>query len=162
MATKNRVNTGSCNSLLPDDTKPLPEPILSSHSQSDIHPKSISQPAPSLSFCMVSLKIILLKLSPHLPGTNGFRYACKPVVNTNKHNKRKFKKFSMWSTMIFLFSFSVNLFCILYWSITRGGVDCICAECSRLIDLNIRTGTHLLKILWRKNGKLSFCTMFLF
>ena len=31
LATSIYVNTGSCNGLLPDGTKPLPEPVLTYH-----------------------------------------------------------------------------------------------------------------------------------
>ena len=39
MVTENRVNIGSGNDLLPDDIKPLPEPMLTYH---QLHPAKIN------------------------------------------------------------------------------------------------------------------------
>ena len=38
----------------------------------DIHMRAISQRVPKLPFCVISLKIILLKLRPHIPGANAW------------------------------------------------------------------------------------------
>ena len=70
MATDIWVNIGSGNGLLPDGTKPLPEPMLT-YQQSFVafiwqqfyvkHLVSIHE---------ISSKIMFLKLQPHLPGAN--------------------------------------------------------------------------------------------
>ena len=59
MMTEIRVNIGSGNGLLPDDTKPLPEPMLTDHqwSPSDIRVRAISQEMPQPSLTKVHLKI---------------------------------------------------------------------------------------------------------
>ena len=60
------VNIGSGNGLLPNGTKPLPGPMLISH-----HRKSVEfAQEHELIFCIMRLKIIFLKLLPHLPGAN--------------------------------------------------------------------------------------------
>ena len=61
------INTGSGNDLLPHSTKPLPEPMLRSFG---ICLRVISKRVPQPLFCIMRLKIILLKLLPHLPGAN--------------------------------------------------------------------------------------------
>ena len=61
MATEIWVNTGSGNGLLPDSTKPLPEPMLTDHQSSDIHIRAISQEMPQLSITEIRLKIMYLK-----------------------------------------------------------------------------------------------------
>ena len=62
------VNIDSGNALLPDGTKPLPEPMLdSSIRSSDIHPRAISQKIPQSSIIKISLKITYLKLHSNLP-----------------------------------------------------------------------------------------------
>ena len=43
MATEIWVNIGLGNGLLPDGTKPLPEPMLTDHQSSDIHMRAVSQ-----------------------------------------------------------------------------------------------------------------------
>ena len=43
MATEIWVNIGSSNGLMPDGTKPLPEPMLTDHQSSDIYIRAISQ-----------------------------------------------------------------------------------------------------------------------
>ena len=60
MATEIWVNTGSGNGLLPDGTKPLPEPMLtdwSSVKSSDIHIRAISEEMPQPSITKICLKI---------------------------------------------------------------------------------------------------------
>ena len=53
------VYIGSGNGLLSDGTKPLPEPMFTVYSLGSVA---------LLPFSVRSLKIILLKLSPHIPG----------------------------------------------------------------------------------------------
>ena len=70
MATKIWVNIGSGNGLLPDGTKPLPEPNvdLSSVKSSGIHLRAILQEIPQPSVTEISLKITYLKFCSNLPG----------------------------------------------------------------------------------------------
>ena len=58
------VHISSGNDLLPDGTKPIPEPMLTSDLVRfyGIHSRAISQWLPKLQHCTMSLKIILLKL----------------------------------------------------------------------------------------------------
>ena len=58
------VNIGSGNGLLPDGTKPLPEPMLTDHQQSPVifMWEHISQEIPQLSLTKISLKTTYLKL----------------------------------------------------------------------------------------------------
>ena len=72
MATEIWVNIGSGNGLLPDGTKPLPEPMLSDHqwSPSDIHSRAISQEMPQPSITKIRLKITYLTFHSHFPGAN--------------------------------------------------------------------------------------------
>ena len=61
--TRNWVNIGSGNGLLPDGTKPLPEPILTYH-----------QRALSLEDLKISIsKITFLESHSDLPGANEFK-----------------------------------------------------------------------------------------
>ena len=66
------VNIGSGNGLLPDSTKPLPEPMLTDHqwSPSDIHIRAISQEMPQPSVTKICLKITYLNLHLNFPGAN--------------------------------------------------------------------------------------------
>ena len=73
------VNTGSSNGLLPDGTKPLPEPIdwltnvdWSSVKSSDNHLRAISQKLPQPSISKISLKITYVKFNSNLPGDNDY------------------------------------------------------------------------------------------
>ena len=73
MATDIGVNIGSGNGLLPDGTKPLPEPVLTDHQQSpgsDILIRAISQEMPQTSISKVHLKITYLKFHSNFPGAN--------------------------------------------------------------------------------------------
>ena len=73
MAARNYVNIGSGNGLLPDGTKPLPEPILTYKSPirySDIHLIAILQAIPQPSITRISLEIVNLKFHSNLPGAN--------------------------------------------------------------------------------------------
>ena len=62
MAAEIWVNIGSGNGLLPDGTKPLPEPVLTDHqwSPSDIHIREISREMPQTSIIKIHLKITYL------------------------------------------------------------------------------------------------------
>ena len=64
-----RVIIVSGNGLLPDGTKPLPEPMLISHYWVLWHSLNSNFTAKQF-FCKISLKTIILKLQPHLPGPN--------------------------------------------------------------------------------------------
>ena len=68
MTTQNWVNIGSGNGLLPDDTMPLPVPMLTYHQWDSM--AKISQQVTKLIFFKFGLKIILSTLHPHLPGAN--------------------------------------------------------------------------------------------
>ena len=61
MAIEIWVNIGSANGLLPDGTKPLPEPMLtddwSSVRSSDIHTRAISEEVTQPSITKICLKI---------------------------------------------------------------------------------------------------------
>ena len=57
MATEIWVNIGSGNGLLPDGTKPLPEPMLTDHQ----YIKAISQEMPQPPMTKIRLKITYLK-----------------------------------------------------------------------------------------------------
>ena len=61
MVSQNLINIGSDNGLSPDGSKPLPVPMLTNH-QLDLVAFICHQ------FC--SLKVIDLRLEPHLPGAN--------------------------------------------------------------------------------------------
>ena len=69
MVTQIWVNTGLGNGLLPDSTTPLSEPMLE-FLFCGIYLRAIMQRVPKLLYCVMSLKIRLLKLLPNLPGTN--------------------------------------------------------------------------------------------
>ena len=64
MATKIWVNIRSGNGLLPNGTKPLPEPTMGFWST---HIRHTLQEVLEISMCWMSLKIALEKLIPHLP-----------------------------------------------------------------------------------------------
>ena len=67
------VNIGSGNGLLPDGTKPLPEPMLTYHQWHPVtimHLTSISHKILQPSITKVSLKIIYLKFNSNLPGAD--------------------------------------------------------------------------------------------
>ena len=72
MATEIQVNIGSGNGLLPDGTKPLPEPMLTDHhlKSSDIHSRAISQDMPQPAITKIRLKITYLKFHSNFPGAN--------------------------------------------------------------------------------------------
>ena len=66
------VNIGSGYGLLPDGTKPLPEPMLTDHqwSPSDIHIRAISLEVPQPSVTEICLKIMYLNFHSNFPGAN--------------------------------------------------------------------------------------------
>ena len=72
MATEICVNIGSDNGLLPDGTKPLPEPMLTDHqwSPSDTHIRAISQEMLQPSITKICLKITNLNINSDFPGAN--------------------------------------------------------------------------------------------
>ena len=72
MATEIWVNIGSGNGLLPNSTKPLPEPMLTDHQwkSSDIHIRAISQEMPQPSVIEIRLKITYLKFNSNFLGAN--------------------------------------------------------------------------------------------
>ena len=75
MATEIWVNIGSGNGLLPDGTKPLPEPMLTDHqwSPSGIHIRAISQEMPQPSISNLFENYIYLNFHSNLPGANELR-----------------------------------------------------------------------------------------
>ena len=72
MVTEIWVNIGSGNGLLPDGTKPSPEPMLtwSSVKSSDINIREISQEMPQPSTIKIHLKITYIKFHSNFPGAN--------------------------------------------------------------------------------------------
>ena len=70
MATEIWVNISSGNGLLPDGTKPLPEPMLTDHQSSDNQLRAISQKLPQSSITKISLNITYVKCHSNLPGDN--------------------------------------------------------------------------------------------
>ena len=71
MATEIWVNIGSGNGLLPDGTKPLPEPMLIDHQCSPVtFILGQFHEMPQSSITEVSLKITYLKFHSNLPGAN--------------------------------------------------------------------------------------------
>ena len=80
------VNTGSGNGLLPDGTKPLPEPMLIYHVRSrDIRLRAISQLIPKLSTTEITLKITHLKFHSNLSGANELILAFYILYVLKKH-----------------------------------------------------------------------------
>ena len=70
MATQIWINFGSGNGLLPDGTKPLPEPLLTYHQVfCGIHMREFSPEMFNLIHNMC-LEITFSKLLPHLPEAN--------------------------------------------------------------------------------------------
>ena len=75
MATWNWVNIGSGNGLLPDGTKPLPEPVdLSLVRSIDINLMAISPKIPSRSITKITLKTIYPQFYLNFPGANELFY----------------------------------------------------------------------------------------
>ena len=72
MVTEIWVNIRSGNVLLPDGTKPLPEPMLTDlqWSPSDIHIRENSQEMPQPSITKIHLKITYLNFYSDFPGAN--------------------------------------------------------------------------------------------
>ena len=72
MTTQIWISIGPDNCLLPDGARPFPEPMLNSHLWSFVpFPwKTISKRLVKLIFCIMRLKMIPLKLLPHLPWAN--------------------------------------------------------------------------------------------
>ena len=72
MTTEICVSIGSGNGLLPDGTKPLPEPILNYQYWGTLAftPGAIWQRLNKRQFCRIKLKIILFKLFSRVPGDN--------------------------------------------------------------------------------------------
>ena len=75
MATQNWVNIGSGNGLVPDGTKPLPEPMLTNHQM------TISHEMLKIAILDLSLKIINLNIRVHLPGINELTNLLTSVTN---------------------------------------------------------------------------------
>ena len=70
MVTELWVNIGSGNGLLPDGTKPLPEPMLTDHQRSPVTSILISQEMPQPSTAKIHLNITYLKFHSNFPGAN--------------------------------------------------------------------------------------------
>ena len=71
------VNIGSGNGLLPDGTKPLPEPMLTDHQWSDIYITAISQEMPQPSNTEICLKITYLKFHSNFPADSELKHRGK-------------------------------------------------------------------------------------
>ena len=70
MATEIWVNSGSGNGLLPDGTKPLPEPMLTDNQWRPMtFIRAISQEMSQPSVTEICLKIAYLKFNSNFPGT---------------------------------------------------------------------------------------------
>ena len=82
MVTEIWVNFGSGNGLLPDGTKPLPEPMLTDHhlKSSDIHSRAISQEMPQPSITKIHWKITYLKFHSNFPGANELISKTQPIL----------------------------------------------------------------------------------
>ena len=77
MATEIWVNISSGNGLLPDGTKPLPEPMLtSSVRSSDIHLRASSQEItqPSITEIIWKIKYMYLKFHSNFPGASELNF----------------------------------------------------------------------------------------
>ena len=77
------VNIGSGKDMLPDGTKPLLEPMLSS---SGNHLRVITRWVAKLLLHTMCLKITLLKLLPHLPRTNELYSVVSPWQSMDLFN----------------------------------------------------------------------------
>ena len=66
------ANIGSGNGLMPDDTKPLSEPMFTNCWGWGCHQMEISQEVFKIYILDMSLKIDDLSLQPHLSGANDF------------------------------------------------------------------------------------------
>ena len=100
IATQIWVNIDSGNGLLPDGTKPLPEPILTSHEWGSMAFtwEQFSQWLPKQLFGKMSLKIILSELLPYFPWTNELNASHHPTKDWwCNHNMTK------------------KMMCIFYW-----------------------------------------------
>ena len=82
MATENWVNIGSGNGLLPDGTKPLPEPMFRSFS---VHVRTISQEILPPSITKICLKINSLKFISNPLGANKLNFQHLILTCLNLH-----------------------------------------------------------------------------
>ena len=73
MATEIWVNIGSGNGLLPDGTKPLPEPKLTDHQWSPVT-FILGQDMPQPSITKICFKITCLKFHSNFPGANELKF----------------------------------------------------------------------------------------
>ena len=90
MVTKISVNIGSGKGILPEDTKPLPEPMLSIiHAFCGILLDVISLRVPKLLFCIMNMKIILVEWFSLLPGANELTIFNPPLPPPKKKKKKK-------------------------------------------------------------------------
>ena len=97
------VNIGTGSGLMPDGIKLLPEPVFTFHYWG-IHLRTIMQWMHNLLFCcIISLKIILLRLLTHLPGARGLIRI--NVVGLSLTHWSQYKMVSISQT-IFSYAFS--------------------------------------------------------
>ena len=89
MATKIWVNIGSGNGLLPDGTKPLPEP-------SDIHIRAISQVMSQPSITKIRLKITYVKFHSNFPGANGLNLLRPGDIYMHQWVQSSFVQAMLW------------------------------------------------------------------
>ena len=82
MAAEIWVSIGSGNGLLPDSTKPLPEPMLTDHhlKSSDIHIRAISQEMPQPSITKIHLKITYLEFHSNFPRANELTQITRIII----------------------------------------------------------------------------------
>ena len=86
------VNTGSGNGMLPDDTKSLPEPILTFHQQDPLAFIPILFTWISIpKFC---LKFTYLKSQPHLPGDG-------ELMDSTSYHCSKSDATLLWAKLIY-------------------------------------------------------------
>ena len=104
MATEIWVNIGSGNGLLPDGTKPLPEPMLTDHQWSPVTfiiIMAISQEMPQPSTTKIHLKITHLKYHSNFPGANELMKMHsergKQVPSNLKYKLHLSKQWTCWS-----------------------------------------------------------------
>ena len=75
LVTEVLVNIDRGKGVLPDGTKPLPEPMLTDHQwcPSDTHIRTISQEMPQPSIHRIRLKITYINFHSNFPGANEWR-----------------------------------------------------------------------------------------
>ena len=94
MTTEIWVNIGSGNGLLPDGTKPLPEPMLTYHQggQVTITLRTILLEIHQPSITKITLKITYLKFHKNNPGANEFIDYVNPPETYNQNKMKAWQR----------------------------------------------------------------------